>query len=360
MINFFGPINHFGVGIHNYNLASACERGGKEICLIPPFGQVSFEDESVSRWLRNRSRFSAKDPSVMIFDIPFLTQFSGSPRIGFAVFETDGFTKIQLAALKSCDFLLTPSKWGKEILANHGLESTVVNEGIDQNIYPLTITPQDGLFRFVHVGKLEERKGTLQLVRCFFKALEKQDAELILHCENPFMVEGGRNEIRQVLGELGFRQAGNNLTFSRMGLRVRLTSKVATMSNLYMAADCGVFPTKGEGWGLPIQECIACGIPAIVGCWSGQSEYLGTDYPHGLAFERSVSEVASDGVWFHGDRGNWFSVVDEDLVAKIRWAFANARNLMGDQKWLLKVAQVREFSWERSATQFIRFLDTIK
>src|SRR5690606_16017389 len=34
--------------------------------------------------------------------------------------------------------------------------------------------------------------------------------------------------------------------------------------DLFSQADCLVFPSKGEGWGLPPREAVALGIPAIV------------------------------------------------------------------------------------------------
>lgn len=360
MINFFGPVNGLGVGIHNYNLAKAFTDLGNDVCLVPPFGRVEFENEYVSAWLKNRGKFSSNDPSVMIFDPVFLTQFSGTPRIGFAVFETDGFTEIQLAAMKSCDFLLTPSSWGKKVLGDHGLKSDVVNEGIDPDAFPIQTPRETGVFRFVSVGKLEERKGTLQLARCFFKALEREDAELVLHCQNPFMQDGGLGEISRALTGVGFKHDLDRKIFTRAGLRVKFAGRINEMSDAYYTADCGVFPSKGEGWGLPIHECVASGVPAIAGVWTGQSEYLGADYPYQLSFERSRMEMAWDGTWFHGDRGGWHAVADEDLIAKIQWAFENARRFRKSAEWSAAVGRAREFTWERAARQLEAFVAPLK
>lgn len=358
MLNLFAPINHLGVGVHSYQLAKAYTDLGNDVCLVPPFGSLSFQDSYVTLWTENRAKFSAHDPSLMIFDLAFLSQFSGTPRVGFAVFETDGFTPTQMAAMKSCDFLLTPSAWGKNVLQSHGLASEVVNEGVDLEVFPVTIPRESGVFRFLHVGKLEERKGTMQLLRCFFNALEKKDAELILHCENPFMKNGGRDEIVEFLTQIGFRPGMD--VFRRAGLTVKLTSHKKNIADLYWLADCGVFPTRGEGWGLPIHECIASGVPTIVGCWSGQSEYLGGNYPHELTFERSMNQAAYDGVWFHADRGNWHVVDDEDLINRILWAYENSRAFRKSEKWANAVLRAREFTWERAARQLEAFISKVK
>lgn len=357
MLNIFGPANYLGVGIHCYHLAKAYTDLGNDVCLVTPFGNVSRTDEYVERWLKNRDHFSANDPSLMIFDIQFLTQFSGTPRIGFAVFETDGFTPAQLAAMKSCDYLLTPSAWGQRVLGNHGLVSSVVNEGIDPVAFPLAEPRKDGIFRFLHVGKTEERKGTLQIVKCFFEALEKEDAELVLHCDNPFVLDGGRSAITTILMERGFRQVVDG--YVRAGLRVTLTSHMEDMAGLYASADCGVFPSRGEGWGLPIHECIATGVPTIVGVWSGQSEFLGKDYPAELTLEKSRLEVAYDGVWFHGDRGNWRVPEDAELVIKMRWAFKYARTFRQTEAWGKVVEGARAITWQRAAEQLDSFLSQV-
>ena len=57
-----------------------------------------------------------------------------------------------------------------------------------------------------------------------------------------------------------------------------LPPDIESLAPLYAVADCGIFPSRAEGWGLPIFECLASGVPVIAGSWTGQSEYL-KDYP---------------------------------------------------------------------------------
>jgi glycosyltransferase involved in cell wall biosynthesis len=46
------------------------------------------------------------------------------------------------------------------------------------------------------------------------------------------------------------------------------------MPRLYCSADAYVMPTRGEGWGRPYIEAMACGLPVIGTRWSGQLAYM--------------------------------------------------------------------------------------
>lgn len=369
MLNLYAPINNLGTGVHAYHLARAYENMGREIALFPPLGDVRFHDSWVDRWLENRIRFDPGNPGLMIFDIDWFAQFTGKPRIGFAVFETDGFTSPQLNFLSSCDAIFTPSAWGREVLRGYNIASEVVNEGYDPEVFrPRLSSPSYGKdepslgggfpFRFIHVGKFEERKGTLQVLRCFFRALESQTAELHMHVFNPFLND--HSEVGRVLERMGFTASQDGSSFRRMGLRVMFTHpRQEALAQLYRDADCGIFPSKGEGWNLPLLECIASGTPAITGNWTGHSEFLGKEYPEILTLREASCELASDGVWFHGDRGDWYIPKDDELIFKIRYAYENARIYRQTEEWKIQVKRIGRFTWDRAAEQLDRALKEV-
>lgn len=348
-INIYGPANNLGTGVHTLGMVKALDRMGYMIRLLPPFGNVSVRDKMIDKWLENASAFDPRDTSLMIFDIVFFPHFTGTPRIGFAVFETDGFTPRQLSALRSVDRILTPSKWGHAILEQHGFNASIVNEGYDPDVYPVSNEIRDRLFTFGNVGKLEERKGTIQTVHCFTRALEGKAACLMLHCENPFLGDW-RMRIHDALVRLGYF-LWDEMTYKQGYLVVRVIGGQADPIN-YHKFDCGLFPSRGEAWGLPILECLASGVPVVTGRWTGMEEYINRNYPPELLLRDAGLETANDGVWFHGDRGNWHVMDDEDLCARILWAFGNARTIMTGNEFLESVKFSRQFTWDAAARTY--------
>jgi glycosyltransferase involved in cell wall biosynthesis len=45
----------------------------------------------------------------------------------------------------------------------------------------------------------------------------------------------------------------------------------------YRAADAYVSPARGEGWGRPFMEAMACGKPVIGANWSGNAAFMTPD-----------------------------------------------------------------------------------
>ena len=357
-INFFAPINNLGYGQHSYGTIKAFEARGHKVCVVPPFGQVRFNNEHVDRWINAREHFDANNPGVMIFNEEFLTQFCGRPRIGFPVFETEKFIPFQLAGLRSCDYLMTPTQWGKSVLEANGLKNIyVVNEGFDPEIFPwIKVSDSENKqdpFTFLHVGKFEERKGTLQIIRCFFKALENESARLVMHVDNPFTND--YSAIEKTMTELGFistTPVGDNpLIYRRKSLAVIFSPAFENhfeVANLYQMADAAVFASRAEGWGLCLLESIVSGIPTIVGNWTGPTEYLSNYYPELLTL-KGVKEKAKDSTWFIGDRGDWTVPTNESLEVAIKIAFHRARDFRKTEEWKNHVAMARCYTWDHAA-----------
>ncbi|MGD9570723.1 MAG: glycosyltransferase [Thermoleophilia bacterium] len=66
------------------------------------------------------------------------------------------------------------------------------------------------------------------------------------------------------------------------------------MAGLYRAADVYVAPTRGEGWGRPITEAMALGLPAIATSWSGPAEFV--DEAVGWPVAHTVVDVPAEAV----------------------------------------------------------------
>jgi glycosyltransferase involved in cell wall biosynthesis len=365
-VNFFAPVNNLGYGIHSYNTIAAFEDLGHQATLIPPFGQIHRTNGRIEHWIGRREQFDPNAPGVMIFNEEYLTQFTGRPRIGFPVFECEKFTPLQLAGIKSCEYILTPSAWSESVLKENGVRNVrVVNEGYDPEIFEASAISQaesdSQPFTFIHVGKFEERKGTLQVVRCFFEALEREDARLFLHIANPFI--HNYDALDDCLAKLGFISTNAGKTFRRMGLSIHFTNpyeNVDDLALLYRKADCGIYPTRAEGWGLPILETIATGVPVIAGNWTGQSEYLGClqkGYP--FFIDGFTKEKAKDSIWFNGDRGEWRVPQDGCLIEKIRFAFKTGREYRKTEEWKSSFHDIRDFTWARAAKQLENALKDI-
>ena len=71
------------------------------------------------------------------------------------------------------------------------------------------------------------------------------------------------------------------------------------MGSLYRSVDCFVLPTRGEGWGMPVLEAMACGLPVIATDWSGPADYLheGVGYPLAV---RSLVPARARCPWYEG------------------------------------------------------------
>jgi glycosyltransferase involved in cell wall biosynthesis len=115
-----------------------------------------------------------------------------------------------------------------------------------------------------------------------------------------------------------------------LGDRVRLTGWLddATLDALYRAAECLVFPSLAEGFGLPVLDALLRGTP--VACSNVSS----------------LPEVA-------GDAARYFDPLDVDDIA------AATEEVLSDQALRERLraegpAQARKFSWARTASETLR------
>ncbi|GAB4820034.1 hypothetical protein N2152v2_007080 [Parachlorella kessleri] len=109
----------------------------------------------------------------------------------------------------------------------------------------------------------------------------------------PFGKEEGFNSTHRirswVAAELGIAAADFSTLPPVYDFQEYLPYKV--LPRLFKAADGFVFPTRGEGWGLPIVEAMSMGLPVIATNWSAPVDYLDDS----VAFPLAAQGMEQDG-----------------------------------------------------------------
>lgn len=353
-LNFSAPINQVSYGITGLNLLKAAKRRGHEVALWP-IGLVEAppQDHALIQEAITRSHsYDLFAPSLRLWHQHGLAQHVGKgKRCGFPIFELDDFTGHEKHELHCMDLLFAASEWGCEVLRANGYK----------NVYKLPLGVDTEVFRpvpadktrskktvFLTVGKFEVRKGHPELIEAFNKAFSPSDnVLLIMACANPFLPPEETTAWVSMAED------------TPMGGHIKVLTDRAqgqeSIANLMSIATCGVFPTRAEGFCLPILEMMAMGKHVITTDYSGHTEFVNAKGPSFTASNNALivpideKETAYDGRWFHGT-GKWARLGEsqiDQLVAHMR--DIHKRHQAGEV--LFNEAGVRtaqHYSWDNS------------
>ncbi len=358
-VNIFAPLNNLGYGVHSYNYVKALKRYYK--VLINPIGNIDISKEEAS--LLDYG-FERKSPSIMIFHEQFMNRFTGNPMIGYPVFETNLIDEQSKSLLNQLDYIFVTSRWAKDILlSNHIKEPNsifIIREGVDTNKYSITIQKHTAtnIFTFIHVGKHEERKNTNLIISAFIKAFRNKEANLIMHSYNPFSRTITDFDFSNIVHNR--EQIGNNTnvyTFGKCKIIFSFPTK-DNLNSLYNSANIGIFPSKAEGWNLPLIEALTCGVPSIATFNTGMTEYLEylKDDMNDLIIYDMEEEIANDGKWFHGNKGSWYTITEKQLIDKMLYAYNNYDKFNRD-----KISKIIKdnFDWKFTALRTKKVFESI-
>ena len=250
-------------------------------------GSFSGDDRWGNRGLRAYVDWIQPDVVISWLDCQGMYAYGWDPipTIMWAPIDTEPIPKSEVMILRRAERLLVPSIWGKEILKQHGLASTYVPCGLDTQLYDIddearlrwrtAIQPQipDETFLIGMVGLncgSPDRKGygyAFDIIKAFTEAHPNESICAYLHT-NPTGEDGAINlyELRDQL------KLEDRIYLQRPGLP--FGARPEYMRDLYNAFDVFLHTSLTEGFGLPVIEAQACGVPVVVNACTSVSELV--------------------------------------------------------------------------------------
>jgi glycosyltransferase involved in cell wall biosynthesis len=262
--------------------------------------------------------------------------------IGFTMIEVDGFPADWVRRANVMDEVWTPTEFNREGLLASGVTRPVyvIPLGIDPAHFhldaPRRPSPRD---EYVFVTNLEwgERKNPELLLRTFNRTF-RCDEPVLLVCKVNHRDAG--IHVPNAIRALGLDERGGRIYFiyNREVPHEQLAS-------LYRSADCFVSTSRGEGWGLPLLEAMACGLPAIATDWGGHTAFLDPSDTYPLRVRELIPAV-SHCPYYAGFR--WAEPDEEHLAFLLRHVFEHQEEAR--ERGLRAAARVQAtLTWRHSA-----------
>lgn len=184
-------------------------------------------------------------------------------------------------------------------------------------------------YTFLALGDRGSRKGMDLVWRAFWQAFgDNPDVRLIVKVRP------------DSLRELDLTNSDRRVSVWR--------EDVASMSSVYPHVDCFVFPSRGEGWGMPPREAAMMGLPVIATRYSGLE--IGIDN-WALPINNYVPKTSMLPI-----KGTWACPDVDEVAERMKWCYEHQDEA---KQFGLKAASWLRANqtWDHAAKQFLDLLD---
>lgn len=263
----------------------------------------------------DRQPVTLEGPTVLAMSPEWLAErnlsYAPEQTVLLTMFEADRIPSHWPEIINGLAGCIVPNVWNLKVFKDCGVTIPifVAGLGIDAGEYPLLRRRRwwndDQInerrpYTFFWSGTPDRRKGWDLTYKAFRTAFgDSDDVRLIMHFRQmPPGLRGCKDANVEIVS--------GKLLHSQWLLSLR-------------RADCFLFPTRGEGWGLPPREAAATGLPVICTRWSGTDDVDRWGLP--LRLTRLVQ--ADYGFWDTAELGRWAEPDAEHLVQLLRWCYAH-------------------------------------
>lgn len=276
---------------------------------------------------------------------------TGRIKVGFTMLEVDGLPDEWVHQANTMDEVWVPSHFNVKTFRNAGVMAPihVIPLGIDPAYFAPTIQgfKNPRRFTFLSIFEWGERKAPEILLRAFrdeFK--DAEDVALICKVNN----FDASIDLKQLIRELNLRPNGGKIVIAENRILHRYE-----LACLYRSVDCFVLPTRGEGWGMPILEAMASGLPVIATDWSSQCDFMTPQNSLPLSIDGLIPAIAKC-PYYEGF--SWANPSYEHLRVLMRWVFEhpNEAQAIGQQA---AMDAKEKWTWKQATQKMVERLNEL-
>jgi len=207
--------------------------------------------------------------------------------LGVATFETFDPPDHWIKVLDKNTATLAPSLFNVEIFKSDNRKVYYYPHCISMTRYNPEVTARTTYPEFVYmfIGSWKHRKGACDLIQAWCEEFYKRDNVLLLILtDKPVQAEQTVRSMRKI-----YRGDASIVVHPGFVLE-------EDMPGFIRSADCLISPTRGEGFGLPGLQAMACGVPVVITDTSGCKDYAHEDtctlmQPDGIVSCRSMDNI---------------------------------------------------------------------
>ena len=306
-IEFIGKFydNH-SLSIVNRNIVTELHKKGINIKIVPldSYDPVFKLDREVVKTLKQLESQEGDSPDIQVrHTYPPIWNWPVSDNTKVIYIQPWEYPKVpfewQYKFETFADALVVPSHYVNEVFSKGGLnpkDGFVVPNGYDNSLFNLEagnsvehLGIDASKFNFVYVGNSQWRKGLDILLNVWSKCFKKYDNAKLIIKDNP-KVYGQSNVLQEII-KMQYKTGCADIVY----LNQDLSDK--EMSDVFKASRVVVHPYRAEGFGMHIQEAVACGCIPIISSGGPTDDFIPNDIGIKLQMQTKAINITDPSIF---------------------------------------------------------------